>query len=570
MLAELARSRLGEAHPLTTMVRKGVAFHHAALPVDIQAEIEGAARSGLVRILVATSTLIEGINLPFKTVIVGRRGYRDAGGNHVESLAAPDLLNAVGRAGRAGRETEGWMILAEQSRSYSDSMFDPLEQTGDDFEIRSTLVSAVALESLAAFEARAKASDDAVFDHYSPSTDGFLSFVWFVAEMIGRLSHSDAPLEEVMEVVERTLAWQQLGVDERDTVASAVGSALATYRSQSAAVRARWARAGTSLPTARTLEDLAEGLHSRMSAVDLSLDPDDVKATIAFILDDQTLEVLLGLGENERRGFKPYRTAPRDQEILVDIRALLLDWVDGVEIQELADAHLAAITDDGYRSEALAEFSASVFEHHIPWTLGVTTQWVNTRLEESGSDLRMPEILSAAIHYGVSTATGVELMVAGIRSRRLANVVAQADAARTDRGDLPLREWLASMTIEDWRASFHASSTEILDLLGFVRAPGASAVATVLEGNAHQLILDLQGPGVAQTAPATLQVDADAPDPAPIRVLADDEPVGMVRPADHAELSLLMNLGVPLLLEVGPGSNGPVVTVALASQGEAE
>ena len=40
-LAGLVRTRLGPEHPLARVIPKGVAFHHAALPVDIQSEIEG-------------------------------------------------------------------------------------------------------------------------------------------------------------------------------------------------------------------------------------------------------------------------------------------------------------------------------------------------------------------------------------------------------------------------------------------------------------------------------------------------------------------------------------------------
>jgi hypothetical protein len=566
VLAELARARLGEAHPLTKVVRKGIAFHHAALPVDMQAEIESAARAGQIRILVATSTLIEGINLPFKTVIVGRRGYSDAEGNDIELLAAPDLLNAVGRAGRAGRETEGWMILAEQSSDYTESMFVPLEQTGDDLEIVSTLATLVALEALETFERQARTSADAVFQSYGASTDGFLSFVWFVAEMLRESSQDEASSVEIMAVVERTLAWQQLDSAGRQTLERAVEAALAAYRLQPASERARWARSGTSLPTAKTLESLAERLHARLRDVDITEGSDDLASMIGLILDAETLNILLSLGENERRGFKAYRTAPRDQQVPVDIRTLLLDWVSGIEIQELADSHLSSIDDEGYRYEALAEFSASAFEHHVPWTLGVLTQWVNARLDESGSDFRIPDVLPAAIHYGVHRVSGVELMVAGVRSRRLANSVSQADATRTDRDELPLRAWLAEMTIDDWRRLFDASPTETADLLGFVRAPGASVVSTVLEGNAHQLELNPGEAEVTGASAASLHVDSGDPAPAPIRALVDHQLVGTVRPADHAEVSLLMNLGVPLQTEVMPGEFGPVLAVSLARE----
>lgn len=60
-LAAVAATRLDAAHPLVGVLRRGVGFHHAALPGDIQAELEDGIRKGPMRYLVATTTLIEGI-----------------------------------------------------------------------------------------------------------------------------------------------------------------------------------------------------------------------------------------------------------------------------------------------------------------------------------------------------------------------------------------------------------------------------------------------------------------------------------------------------------------------------
>ena len=99
-----------------------------------------------IRCLVATTTLTEGVNLPFKTVIIAERGYHGSGG-FVEIVDSARLLNAVGRAGRAGRETEGWLILTEH-RDFNSSMFEPLDQTGLDLEMQSTMASETALGML--------------------------------------------------------------------------------------------------------------------------------------------------------------------------------------------------------------------------------------------------------------------------------------------------------------------------------------------------------------------------------------------------------------------------------------
>ncbi len=190
--------------------------------------------------------MIEGVNLPFKTVIVGRRGYPGPDGTTVEIIDAPGLLNAVGRAGRAGRETEGWMILTEQAADYSSSMFEPLHRTGDDLNIRSNLTSAEALDGLESFEILARTANDAIFRHYGAIADGFLSFVWFIAQAIEDLNQAqaqaDGDADEVVAVIESTLGWHQLSPGHRQSILSAAESALEAFRRHLRPKRARWAR----------------------------------------------------------------------------------------------------------------------------------------------------------------------------------------------------------------------------------------------------------------------------------------------------------------------------------------
>ena len=45
------------------------------LPAEIQAELEEATRRRQIKCLVATTTLTEGVNLPFKSVVIGTTGW---------------------------------------------------------------------------------------------------------------------------------------------------------------------------------------------------------------------------------------------------------------------------------------------------------------------------------------------------------------------------------------------------------------------------------------------------------------------------------------------------------------
>lgn len=107
-LAELARKGVHPDYQLANVVEEGVAFHYGNMPSLLRLEIERLFREGKLRFLVCTSTLVEGVNLACRTIVV--RGPRKGKGNPME---APDFWNLAGRAGRWGNEFQGNIICID-------------------------------------------------------------------------------------------------------------------------------------------------------------------------------------------------------------------------------------------------------------------------------------------------------------------------------------------------------------------------------------------------------------------------------------------------------------------------
>ncbi|PKO37496.1 MAG: DEAD/DEAH box helicase [Betaproteobacteria bacterium HGW-Betaproteobacteria-6] len=107
-LAELARKGVHQDFRLAPLVEHGVAFHYGNMPSLIRLEIERLFRSGKIRFLVCTSTLIEGVNLSCRTIVV--RGPRKGIGHPMEPH---DFWNLAGRAGRWGDEFQGNIICID-------------------------------------------------------------------------------------------------------------------------------------------------------------------------------------------------------------------------------------------------------------------------------------------------------------------------------------------------------------------------------------------------------------------------------------------------------------------------
>lgn len=85
----------------------GIFAHHGNTPQGIRVAIEYAMRQRLIRLIVCTSTLAQGVNLPIRYLLVtsAMQGR--------ESIKVRDFHNLMGRAGRAGMYGEGTVIFTD-------------------------------------------------------------------------------------------------------------------------------------------------------------------------------------------------------------------------------------------------------------------------------------------------------------------------------------------------------------------------------------------------------------------------------------------------------------------------
>lgn len=105
---------------LRQLLQQGVAYHHAGMPPRVRIALEDAIAAGHIRFVVATTTLAEGVNFPFSTVIIETLSIREPtfepGQRQSTHIITPRVFwNIAGRAGRPGRDHEGQVILYRPS-----------------------------------------------------------------------------------------------------------------------------------------------------------------------------------------------------------------------------------------------------------------------------------------------------------------------------------------------------------------------------------------------------------------------------------------------------------------------
>lgn len=101
---EVGKEWLGEDHPAVASLKAGVAIHHGRLPSPFLRELEILLSEGVLKVIVASPTLSQGLNLNAAVLLVPAL-YRAA-----EKIKGEEFANVAGRAGRAFVDVEGLIV----------------------------------------------------------------------------------------------------------------------------------------------------------------------------------------------------------------------------------------------------------------------------------------------------------------------------------------------------------------------------------------------------------------------------------------------------------------------------
>ncbi len=137
-----------------TIVRGGVASHHAGHLPAWKLVIEKMMSAGLLDAIFATATVAAGVDFPARTVVITVADKRSNRG--WESLTASELQQMTGRAGRRGKDRVGFIVAAPGPHQNPQRIAELLNAKPDDLESQFRATYTSLLNLLDAFKSFAQ------------------------------------------------------------------------------------------------------------------------------------------------------------------------------------------------------------------------------------------------------------------------------------------------------------------------------------------------------------------------------------------------------------------------------
>lgn len=184
-IGNLIGQNLGYDSVEYTCSQLGVFSHHSGIPMGIRIAIEYAFSKSKINNVVCTSTLAQGVNLPIKYLIIS--SVYQAG----DAIKVRDFQNLIGRAGRAGKYTEGTIILTEPNiykspknkwkKQNYEALLNPINTEG----CQSNILSIIQFKSVVPTDYR---FEPIKFDYWSLIKERFDSSVDYITKINNILS----------------------------------------------------------------------------------------------------------------------------------------------------------------------------------------------------------------------------------------------------------------------------------------------------------------------------------------------------------------------------------------------
>ena len=464
---EVASLWLGKESTITALLAAGIGVHHAGLPDAVRKAVESDCRSGLLPVVVATTTLAQGVNLPVKTVIVhsiSRYIEDDSdGGGRMTDINPRELWNIIGRAGRAAKETEGHVILA----AMDDYQTQQCEQllSRDIPPIRGQLFSV--LEDLS--------SQRLSNDRFRYLLDSEL-ITLMVEESVGTSAEK--------------LFGELIGDSFVSIQARSEELELGPLHNMGAGTIKIIREEVTNEETRKVFARTGLDVRSCLTLFNRIVEQRRPITEIIFGEDTPLVDIIKTLVPD----IVNLRQMDTSYEFPGDLIELANDWLSQMPMPELVDRHLA----EGSDQRKFHIFISDIFGFKLPWGVGAYVAIARHILDPQREVSEVIRWLPTMFRYGVSTPSASWAMTLGCPSRGLsANLTAgyTSDAVSGPVTYSTFVNWFSVLTEEDFTYRFGATAheSEILSRRSAALVPTDRTITAALRAEASRMVSSVTG-----------------------------------------------------------------------------
>lgn len=384
----------------TLALRAGAVVHHGDLPQETREVLEELLTDHQVRMVLCTSTLAEGVNLPIRTMVLYsiRRGSKNG---VTTSMLARDIKNLVGRAGRAGSSTRGLVVCVNPDQ-WSD--IGPVASGEPGEPVEGALI-----DLLRRLEYAVVTSEEQLTNDVLEATPQLLSLVDGIDATLIELIHDELGADEFMRIAQSlaadTFAAKQADEDQRSLLTRVFQLRASRLLAMKSSGRLNWAHETGGRP--RLVDSVIDSLYPRY----------DRWATTDSVVDSPFLEAILGWAR-EQPGIADSITEAYEKLDLIDIESSLLQmmtlWIEGRTFLEISTA-------TGIAMDKLLKIHTSLVLYDLATLIEQAFAILQKYLQSIDDSLSpTATALPDYLRYGVSTPAARDLLASGMRHRRAA------------------------------------------------------------------------------------------------------------------------------------------------------
>lgn len=430
---------MGQDFPLASLLEYGVGVHHSGLSEDTRTLVEWLTEQSKLRVLVATTTIAQGVNFPVSGVVFASHQYP-----YGQDMPPEDFWNIAGRAGRVDQGDLGIVALAGHNIAKANQLETFIGRSVG--ALNSTLIDMV---QKAAGEGQLLRLEALAWQ------PGWSAFLQYLAHTYRQIGNHERFAAEVEQVLRGTLGFQALRKSQKSWADSLVqGVYNYAERIKGKPLKLVDATGFSWESVSNTLVRVNEAnLTSEVWSPELfDTRRDDLQRLMGVLLQVPELRVPL---KEVTGGEQP------DGDMLARI---ICDWVQGRPLTEMAMEYFSKksgddkeSTGDGDPIAAMTRCCRSVFGR-----LTQTASWGLSALQSltvgdsfdamSAEDQRALRNLPARVYYGVNSDEAVALRLLGVPRTAAAPLAKSLGVGASEPLNV-VRAKLRAANVNTWRTA---------------------------------------------------------------------------------------------------------------------